>query len=57
MYKLRIYKMSGWIDHEEEFNTKEEMNMRYKELFRIELGSLNPTKWKLVDGEWQRIRD
>ena len=59
MYKLRIYKRSGCdkgnLDHEEMFNTKEEMNKRYDELFDVESYSLNPTTWKLVNGEWKRL--
>lgn len=38
MYKLRIYKLSGAdkgnLDHEELFNTKEQMDKRYDELFK-----------------------
>lgn len=49
MYKLRIYKKSGHdrgnLDHEEMFDTKEEMNKRYDELFDVESYSLNPTAW------------
>lgn len=37
MYKLRIYKLSGSdkgnLDHEEMFDTKEQMDKRYDELF------------------------
>ena len=56
MYKLRIYKKSGDdrgnLDHEEMFDTKEEMNKRYDELFDVESYSLNPTAWELVNGKW-----
>lgn len=59
MYKLRIYKLSGVdkgnSDHEEFFDTKEQMDKRYDELFESELYGLNPTAWKLVDGEWKRL--
>ena len=59
MYKLRIYKLSGSdkgnLDHEEIFDTKEQIDKRYDELFKRELYSLNPTVWKLVDGEWKRL--
>ena len=38
MYKLRIYKLSGIdkgnLDHEELFNTKDQMDKRYDELFK-----------------------
>lgn len=57
-YKLRIYKKSGHdrgnVDHEEMFDTKEEMGKRYDELFDVESYSLNPTAWELVNGEWLR---
>lgn len=33
MYKLRIYKTFGVKDHEEMFDTKEQMDERYNELF------------------------
>lgn len=55
-FKLRIYKISGSdkgnLDHEEIFNTKEEMDKRY---IKRELYSLNPTAWEMVDGEWKRL--
>ena len=59
MYKLRIYKLSGSdkgnLDHEEIFDTKEQIDKRYDELFKSELYSLNPAVWELVDGEWKRL--
>lgn len=59
MYKLRIYKLSGIdignLDHEEFFDTKEQMNKRYAELFQSELYGLNPTAWKEIDGKWKRL--
>ena len=59
MYKLRIYKLSGLdkgnLDHEELFDTKEQMDKRYDELFNRNLYSLNSTAWKQVDGEWKRL--
>lgn len=59
MYKLRIYKLSGAnkgnLDHEEFFDTKEQMDKRYDELFNRNLYSLNSTAWKQVDGEWKRL--
>ena len=55
MYKLRIYRKNGSLDHEEIFDTKEEMVKRYNKLFKHENYSLNPTAWKNVDGEWKRL--
>lgn len=59
MYKLRIYKLGGAdegkLNREEFFDTKEEMDKRYNELFRRELYSLNPTAWEQIDGTWKRI--
>lgn len=55
MYKLRIYKTSGKIEHEEIFDTKEQMDRRYDELFKRDLYSSNPTAWKLIDGVWKRL--
>ena len=60
MYKLRIYKLSGVdkgnLDHEEFFDTKEQMDKRYDELFQSELYGLNPTAWKEIDGKWKRLK-
>ena len=51
MYKLRIYKLSGAdkgnLDHEELFNTKEQMD---KDLY-----GLNPTAWEQKNGGWKRL--
>ena len=59
MYKLRIYKLlgvdKGNLDREEFFSTREEMEIRYNELFEYENYSLNPTAWENVDGEWKRL--
>lgn len=59
MYKLRIYKLSGIdignLDHEELFNTKDQMDKRYDELFKKDLYGLNPTAWKQIDGKWKRL--
>lgn len=59
MYKLRIYKLSGInkgnLDHEEMFDTKEQMDKRYYELFQRELYSLNPTAWKQKNCGWKRL--
>lgn len=61
MYKLRIYKLSGVgkgnLDHEEIFDTKEQMAKRYDELFKSDLYSLNPTAWKQVNSEWKRLEE
>ena len=57
MYKLRIYKHTGSLDHEEVFDTKERMDKRYDELFRYDLFSLNPTAWKYNNNNnnWERL--
>lgn len=59
MYKLRIYKLSGIdkgnLDHEEFFDTKNQMDKRYDELFKSELYGLNPTVWEQIDGKWKRL--
>ena len=55
MYKLRIYRKNGSLDHEEIFDTKEEMVKRYNKLFKHENYSLNPTAWENVNGEWCRL--
>ena len=61
MFKLRIYKLSGVnkgnLDHEEMFNTKEQMNKRYDELFKKDLYGLNPTAWEQKNGEWKRLEE
>lgn len=57
-FKLRVYSQRGNLDHEEFFDTFEEMEQRYRELFKQEFYSLNPTKWKLsnaVYNLWERI--
>lgn len=50
MYKMRFYQTSGInkgnLDHEEFFETREEVMMRYAEVFKKELFSLNPTIWE-----------
>lgn len=59
MYKLRIYKLSGLdkgnLDYEELFDTKEQMDKRYDELFKRELYSLNPTALEQIDDGWKRL--
>lgn len=57
--KLIVYKQIGFdrgnLDHEELFTSKEEMDMRYKELFNPKVFALNPTAWELKNGNWERI--
>lgn len=59
MYKLRIYDLIGTdrgnLNHEELFDTKEQMDKKYDELFKMELYSLNPTAWEKIDGGWKRL--
>lgn len=59
MYKLRIYKLSGIdkgnLDHEELFDTKNQMDKRYDELFKKNLYGLNSTVWEQIDGKWKRL--
>lgn len=55
MYKLKIYKPSGNLSHEEFFKNKEEMDKRYNILYIPENYSLNPTAWFLKNGSWERI--
>ena len=58
-YKLRVYELSGSnkgnLRTEEFFASREGLLKRYREVFRKELYSLNPTAWQYVDGEWERI--
>ena len=37
------------------FNTKEQMDKRYDELFDRDLYSLNPTAWKKIGDGWKRL--
>ena len=59
MYKLRIYNLTGAdkgnLNHEEIFDTNEQMDKRYNELFKRNLYSLNPTAWEQINGEWKRL--
>lgn len=52
-YKLRFYHTSGTnkgnLDHEEFFQTKKEMDARYREAF-IKWSPYNPTAWDLKTG-------
>ena len=58
-YKLRIYKTRGIdkgnLDHEEYFDSLDELQIRYRELFKRELYSLNPTGWEWVDNTWNLL--
>ena len=58
-YKIRFYKLKGSdkgnLDHEEFFDTKKEAINRYREAFKKELFSLNPTVWELRDGDYKRL--
>ena len=55
-YKLRVYKLTGskkgTLDHEEFFDSKEDMDKRYNELFVYENMALNPTAWKRRGPKW-----
>ncbi len=58
-YKLRVYVTSGPdkgnLDHEELFDSIEELDKRYNELFIYKLYNLNPTAWGLNGNDWIRI--
>ena len=58
-YKLRIYVTfgpnKGNLDHEEFFNSIEELDKRYNELFDYKLFSLNPTAWVWDGNDYKRI--
>jgi hypothetical protein len=47
----------GNLDHEELFDTKEQMDKRYDELFKKDLYGLNPTAWEQKNGEWKRLEE
>lgn len=60
MYKLRIYETKGFkkgdLKGEEFFETKEEMDTRYNQLFSKKLYALNSTAWEKTEtGQWTRI--
>ena len=65
MYKLRFYKLTGAekgnLEHEEFFNTLEEMQNKYNEVFKYELKAYNPTAWYFnreenqKNNNWERI--
>lgn len=58
-YKLRVYHISGNnkgnLKEECFFQTKEQMDKKYNELFRYDLYSLNPTAWEWKEQEWCRM--
>lgn len=64
-YKIRIYHtfgpQKGNLQKEEFFSTAREMAIRFRELFRPGMFTLNPTAWKneseSADGEahWKRM--
>ena len=60
MERVRVFELSGVdkrnLDDEELFDTKNQMDKRYDELFKKELYSLNPTAWKQIDeNRWCRL--
>lgn len=63
MYKLRFYfvcgRSVGAFSHEEFFSSLELMNFRYREVFKYELFSLNPTRWFFDESIncWCLLRD
>jgi hypothetical protein len=58
-FKLRIYYTGGvhkgQLNHEEYFDTLEDMDDRYNELFNYENYSCNPTAWELKGGQYYRL--
>lgn len=60
-YKLRAYHISGDnkgnLEEEYFFQTKEQMDKKYNELFRYDLYNLNPTGWEWRDGKWCRMAE
>lgn len=58
-YKLRVYKLTGPekgnLDHEETFDSKDDMDKRYNELFVYENMTLNPTAWERKGDDWIRM--
>lgn len=56
MYKLRIYKKNGMLDHEEYYFLFSAAVKRYNELFNYYHFSLNPTLWEQDEYlEWIRV--
>ena len=58
-YKLRVYVISGPnkgnLDHEEFFDSINELNKRYEELFDYNLYAYNPTAWEWDGNDYKRI--
>lgn len=59
MLKLRFYHKTGVnkgnLHHEEFFQTLEELQSRYNDVFVYNDYSLNPTAWKHTSNGWERI--
>ena len=59
MYKLKFYHKKGVnkgnVDHEEFFQTLEELQSRYNDVFIYNDFALNPTAWKQTLNGWERI--
>ena len=59
MYKLKFYNKTGAnkgnLNHEEFFQTLEELQNRYNDVFVYNDYSLNPTAWKQTSNGWERI--
>ena len=55
MYKLRVYAKLGNFDHEEVFQTKEEMDNRYNESYTSCILYDYPTAWEFIEGKWYRM--
>lgn len=53
--KMRIYKKSENLDHEEMFDGQEKMEERYRELYDENHYALNPTAWEWDGGDWSRL--
>ena len=59
MIKLKFYHKTGVnkgnTDHEEFFQTLEELQSRYNDVFVYNDFSLNPTAWEQTVNGWKRI--
>ena len=59
MYKLKFYHKTGVnkgnLNHEEFFQTLEELQSRYRDVFVYNDFALNPTAWKHTSNGWERI--
>lgn len=58
-FKLRIYNNKGSnagnLKTEEFFDTKEEMDKRYRQLIDRSHPEYNPTAWENSNGSWTRL--